>query len=331
MRISRMVASLGPAALLACATVRPPAANDVPLAAQAEAPGLLFELLYTSADAPEVARIRAGLLSAGPRLLRWAASGRASGSTGPRVAETVLIGPSRGEGVYTGMRMGELFGLRWTDVDLETARIHVRRSYRTTPKSGKARTIPLSPHLAPILRAWKADCRRTDENLVFPAPLAGPRGKLDREQAAELRRRGQTESPAALARAFSVSWTAAKKIVVGRSWKERQPGDSEMRDKDGDLGFHAALKAAGCHRVRFHDLRHTYASHFMMAGGSILTLQKLLGHHDVKVTMKYAHLAQDFMAAEAARVSFQSKSTLNSGVVALAGVASRPKGRSPSP
>ena len=63
-------------------------------------------------------------------------------------------------------------------------------------------------------------------------------------------------------------------------------------------------KGAGCHRVRFHDLRHTYASHFMMAGGSILTLQKLLGHHDVKVTMKYAHLARDFMAAEAARVSF---------------------------
>ena len=71
MRISRIVASLGPAALLACATVRPPAGNDVPLAAQVEAPGLLFEVLYTSADAPEVARIRDGLLSAGPRLLRW--------------------------------------------------------------------------------------------------------------------------------------------------------------------------------------------------------------------------------------------------------------------
>ncbi len=70
-RISRIVASLGPAALLACATVRPPAAKDVPLAAQVEAPGLLFQLLYTSADAPEVARIRDGLLSAGPRLLRW--------------------------------------------------------------------------------------------------------------------------------------------------------------------------------------------------------------------------------------------------------------------
>ena len=70
-RILRVVATLVPAALLACATVRPPAAKDLPLAAQVEAPGLLFELLYTSADAPEVARIREGLLSAGPRLLRW--------------------------------------------------------------------------------------------------------------------------------------------------------------------------------------------------------------------------------------------------------------------
>jgi hypothetical protein len=31
---------------------------------------------------------------------------------------------------------------------------------------------------------------------------------------------------------------------------------AEMRDKDGDLGFHAALEGAHCHRVRFHDLRH---------------------------------------------------------------------------
>ncbi|MFL5293188.1 MAG: tyrosine-type recombinase/integrase, partial [Myxococcales bacterium] len=73
--------------------------------------------------------------------------------------------------VHTGMRMGELFGLRWTDVDFEMTRIHVRRSYRTTPKSGKGRTIPLSPHLAPVLRAWKAHCRSTAENLVFPSPV----------------------------------------------------------------------------------------------------------------------------------------------------------------
>ncbi len=49
---------------------------------------------------------------------------------------------------------------------------------------------------------------------------------------------------------------------------------------------------------------HTFASHFMMAGGSILTLQKLLGHADLAMTVIYAHLAPDFMAAEVARISF---------------------------
>lgn len=40
-----------------------------------------------------------------------------------------------------------------------------------------------------------------------------------------------------------------------------------------------------------HVLRHTFASHFMMNSGNILTLQKILGHFAVTVTMRYAHLA----------------------------------------
>lgn len=43
--------------------------------------------------------------------------------------------------------------------------------------------------------------------------------------------------------------------------------------------------------IRFHDLRHTYASHFMMAGGNIYMLQKILGHSTVEMTMIYAHLS----------------------------------------
>ncbi|HID4048524.1 TPA: tyrosine-type recombinase/integrase, partial [Pluralibacter gergoviae] len=44
-----------------------------------------------------------------------------------------------------------------------------------------------------------------------------------------------------------------------------------------------------------HVLRHTFAAHFMMAGGNILALQKILGHHDIKMTMRYAHLAPDHL------------------------------------
>ncbi len=51
-------------------------------------------------------------------------------------------------------------------------------------------------------------------------------------------------------------------------------------------------------------LRHTFASHFVMAGGSLLTLQRLLCHSTPTMTMRYAHLAPDFLTAEVARMSF---------------------------
>lgn len=44
-----------------------------------------------------------------------------------------------------------------------------------------------------------------------------------------------------------------------------------------------------------HILRHSFASYFIMNGGNILTLQKILGHSDIKMTMRYAHLAPDHL------------------------------------
>ena len=44
-----------------------------------------------------------------------------------------------------------------------------------------------------------------------------------------------------------------------------------------------------------HILRHTFASHFMMKGGNILALQKILGHHSLAMTIRYAHLAPDHL------------------------------------
>lgn len=45
----------------------------------------------------------------------------------------------------------------------------------------------------------------------------------------------------------------------------------------------------------FHVLRHTFASHFMMGGGNILALQKILGHSTITQTMVYAHFAPDYL------------------------------------
>lgn len=51
-----------------------------------------------------------------------------------------------------------------------------------------------------------------------------------------------------------------------------------------------------------HVMRHTFASHFMMQGGNILALQKLLGHQSLTMTMRYAHLSPDHLA-EARRLN----------------------------
>lgn len=48
-------------------------------------------------------------------------------------------------------------------------------------------------------------------------------------------------------------------------------------------------------RIRFHDIRHTYASHFIMNGGDIYVLQKLLGHSDIATIMIYAQLDENFL------------------------------------
>jgi integrase len=44
-----------------------------------------------------------------------------------------------------------------------------------------------------------------------------------------------------------------------------------------------------------HALRHTFASHFMMSGGNILTLQRILGHQSLTMTMRYAHLSPEHL------------------------------------
>jgi integrase len=55
--------------------------------------------------------------------------------------------------VYTGLRKGELMGLRWRDVHLDEGRIDVERSYRTKPKSKNSRHLPINPELAAVLRS----------------------------------------------------------------------------------------------------------------------------------------------------------------------------------
>lgn len=61
-----------------------------------------------------------------------------------------------------------------------------------------------------------------------------------------------------------------------------------------------------------HVLRHTFASHFMMNGGNILVLQRILGHVDIKMTMRYAHFAPDHLN-DAVAFNPLSKLTIRNG------------------
>lgn len=63
--------------------------------------------------------------------------------------------------------------------------------------------------------------------------------------------------------------------------------------------FRKAMQRAGIETPAgqlTHVLRHTFASHFMMNGGNILVLQRILGHTDIKVTIRYAHFAPDHLS-----------------------------------
>lgn len=95
--------------------------------------------------------------------------------------------------------------------------------------------------------------------------------------------------------------------------KESATGNLVFTEKDGkafDVNhlyryFRHFLKLAGITNLyRFHDLRHTFASHFMMNGGNIYDLQKILGHTSLDMTQKYAHLAPEHLVQAANVVSF---------------------------
>ncbi len=154
--------------------------------------------------------------------------------------------------VYTGLRRGEAIGLRWADVDLERRIITVRRSYDSTTKSKKHRTVPVPAELAALLRAYKlADPWKVD--VVFP----------------------------------------------------NASGEMISRNAKLEALFRTALGRVGLPKMRVHDLRHVFASHFVMGGGDIFTLQRILGHSTPQLTSDtYAHLSPRHLAGEADRVTY---------------------------
>jgi hypothetical protein len=69
--------------------------------------------------------------------------------------------------------------------------------------------------------------------------------------------------------------------------------------------FRRDIKNSGARRITIHDLRHTFASHYMMNSGNIYDLKTLMGHSDINTTMRYAHLAPNHLTSKSVLVSFK--------------------------
>jgi len=73
--------------------------------------------------------------------------------------------------------------------------------------------------------------------------------------------------------------------------------------KDIRRSFQTALKRVGIKDFRFHDLRHTSASHLLMRGASLKTVQEHLGHTTITMTQRYSHLSKGFSKQEIQRLN----------------------------
>jgi integrase len=164
--------------------------------------------------------------------------------------------------IFTGLRVSELRGLRWTDIDLDNAvvpMLHVRQRADNWGKIGKpksragSRDIPLTPIVANTLRQWKSECPTSALDLVFPAP------------------NGSVESYFTIRSSF---WIPLQ-INLGMI-------------ETGETG-----EIAG--RYGFHTLRHAAASLFIAhLGWTPKRVQTVLGHASIQMTYdRYGHLFED--------------------------------------
>lgn len=96
----------------------------------------------------------------------------------------------------------------------------------------------------------------------------------------------------------------AEALSVMTRWATQTGGQGDVfAPQDIKKGWHALLNEAGIKTFRFHDLRHDFASKLVRVGVDLNTVRELLGHADIKMTLRYAHLAPDGLAAAVAKLA----------------------------
>jgi integrase len=181
-------------------------------------------------------------------------------------ADETPIGPLVRMAVWTGMRRGELLGLRWRDVDLPAGVAHVQQTAQRISGQGwvfrqpktrlSRRAVSLSPETVRMLAAHRkvqlearllAGSAWQDMDLVFSSALGTP----------------------------------VEPGTVARTWGR-------------------VLEAAGVGHVRWHDLRHAHATLMLSAGVHPKVVSERLGHASVGITLDtYSHVLPGIQAAAA--------------------------------
>ncbi len=86
-------------------------------------------------------------------------------------------------------------------------------------------------------------------------------------------------------------------VLVLERWKRQQGGNGRLFAVQSiKTAWGALMTAASIKALRFHDTRHNFASRLVSNGVDLNTVRELLGHADLKMTLRYAHLAQEHKA-----------------------------------
>jgi integrase len=171
--------------------------------------------------------------------------------------------------INTGLRQGELLGLKWDDVDLEDGSLQVRRTLTIT-KSG---TIFTSPKTAGSRRSVKLTSKAIE---ALKHHLERQLGEIDR---------------------------------VGSLWSENglifasEIGEPLNRHNLTRSSFKPLLKRAGLPRIRFHDLRHTCATLLLTRNVNPKIVSEMLGHSSIAITLDtYSHVLPNMRDQAAAAI-----------------------------
>ena len=193
---------------------------------------------------------------------------------------------------YTGLRIGEVCGLTWQDINLDEQYLTVRRSMRYngtrhkteigTTKRSKVRTVDFCDTLAAILRTAKMEQHK------------------NRFKYGELYHLNYYKVVKEKDRSYYEVYSLPRTEQVPEGYKElsfvctKSDGMFESSSAVGAICRKAKKEVEGLEDFHFHMLRHTYTSNLLSGGAKPTDVQELLGHSDVNTTMSiYAHATRE--------------------------------------